>query len=85
MYCVLQAESESQLEDESRVSTVGEPVAWTRLPGQICKVPNKLNKSLKAGRNGCSVLRFSNDGRWVDLYSVRDIVTPTCSVGLKSC
>ncbi|XP_075243759.1 jouberin-like [Convolutriloba macropyga] len=58
-----EAESDSHNDDGSRMSTGGEPVVWSRLPGQICKVPNKLNLSLKAGRNGCSVLRFSNDGR----------------------
>ena len=36
---------------------------WTRLFGQLCRVPNALALTLSAGRKGCYVVRFSNDGR----------------------
>ena len=40
-----------------------EPSPWTRLPGQLCKVPNTLTLTLPGGRKGCSVIRFSPDGK----------------------
>ncbi|ESO98402.1 hypothetical protein LOTGIDRAFT_62094, partial [Lottia gigantea] len=36
---------------------------WNRLHGQTCRIPNHHMMSLKAGRKGCFVLRFSHDGR----------------------
>ncbi|KAH9498473.1 Jouberin [Bulinus truncatus] len=36
---------------------------WTRLLGQLCRVPNSLSLTLPAGKKGCFVLKFSNDGR----------------------
>ncbi|XP_059177795.1 jouberin-like isoform X2 [Physella acuta] len=36
---------------------------WTRLLGQLCRVPNSLSLTLPAGKKGCFVVRFSNDGR----------------------
>ncbi|KAI8787355.1 jouberin [Biomphalaria glabrata] len=36
---------------------------WTRLLGQLCRVPNVLSMTLPAGKKGCFVLKFSNDGR----------------------
>ncbi|XP_035826372.1 jouberin isoform X2 [Aplysia californica] len=36
---------------------------WTRLFGQLCRVPNTLSRTLTAGKKGCFVVRFSNDGR----------------------
>lgn len=37
--------------------------SWTRLLGQLCRVPNSLTLTLAAGRKGCFVVKFSNDGR----------------------
>lgn len=38
------------------------PEQWSRLPGQLCKVPNKLGLSLQTGARGCSAVRFSHEG-----------------------
>ncbi len=37
---------------------------WDRLPGQANRIPNKLSLILPSGRKGCSVARFSPDGRY---------------------
>ncbi|XP_067677966.1 jouberin-like [Haliotis asinina] len=37
--------------------------SWSRLFGQMCRIPNNLMVSLPAGRKGCYVLKFSHDGR----------------------
>ncbi|XP_046556867.1 LOW QUALITY PROTEIN: jouberin-like [Haliotis rubra] len=37
--------------------------SWSRLFGQMCRIPNNLMLSLPAGRKGCYVLKFSHDGR----------------------
>ncbi|GFR59630.1 jouberin [Elysia marginata] len=36
---------------------------WTRLFGQLCRVPNNAFLTLTSGKKGCYVIRFSNDGR----------------------
>ncbi|GAB1607187.1 jouberin-like, partial [Argonauta hians] len=36
---------------------------WSRLDGQLCKVPKVLCHTLRAGWNGCNALKFSHDGR----------------------
>ncbi|XP_048346095.1 jouberin isoform X2 [Sphaerodactylus townsendi] len=40
-----------------------EPFKWSRLPGQVCRIPNKHLFSLRAGDTGCFCIRFSEDGR----------------------
>ena len=40
-----------------------EPSQWTRLSGQLCRVPNCLALNLPAGGGGCFVIRFSHDGK----------------------
>ncbi|XP_062980710.1 jouberin isoform X2 [Elgaria multicarinata webbii] len=40
-----------------------EPFKWTKLPGQVCRIPNKYLFSLRAGDLGCFCIRFSEDGR----------------------
>ncbi|XP_013927708.1 PREDICTED: jouberin [Thamnophis sirtalis] len=40
-----------------------EPFKWSKLPGQVCQLPNKYLFSLKAGDMGCFCIRFSEDGR----------------------
>ncbi|XP_033123597.1 jouberin-like [Anneissia japonica] len=41
------------------------PTNWTRLPGQMCRIPNKLMLSLAGGKKGCFVIKFSHDGRGI--------------------
>ncbi|XP_061479908.1 jouberin isoform X2 [Rhineura floridana] len=40
-----------------------EPFKWSRLPGQVCRIPNKHLFSLRAGDMGCFCIHFSEDGR----------------------
>ncbi|XP_044279935.1 jouberin isoform X1 [Varanus komodoensis] len=40
-----------------------EPFKWSKLPGQVCRIPNRYLFSLKAGDMGCFCIRFSEDGR----------------------
>ncbi|XP_042329923.1 jouberin [Sceloporus undulatus] len=40
-----------------------EPFKWSKLPGQVCRIPNKYLFSLRAGDMGCFCIRFSEDGR----------------------
>ena len=40
---------------------------WSRLFGQLCRIPNSLILTLPAGKKGCFVIRFSHDGRSVAL------------------
>nr|XP_010299598.1 PREDICTED: jouberin [Balearica regulorum gibbericeps] len=40
-----------------------EPCKWTRLPGQVCRIPNKHLFSLRSGDMGCFCIRFSHDGK----------------------
>ncbi|KAJ6660097.1 hypothetical protein lerEdw1_018023 [Lerista edwardsae] len=49
-------ESEQQVKKE-------EAFKWSRLPGQVCRIPNKHLFSLRAGEMGCFCIRFSEDGR----------------------
>ncbi|XP_078398492.1 jouberin isoform X2 [Cetorhinus maximus] len=36
---------------------------WTRLPGQVCRIPNQLLLSFRGGQIGCFFIEFSHDGR----------------------
>ncbi|XDV42804.1 hypothetical protein PO909_011402 [Leuciscus waleckii] len=36
---------------------------WSRMPGQVCRIPNKPMQSFRGGQMGCFTLRFSHDGR----------------------
>ncbi|XP_053489336.1 jouberin isoform X2 [Ictalurus furcatus] len=38
-------------------------IKWSRLPGQVCRIPNKPMLSFRGGQMGCFALRFSHDGR----------------------
>ncbi|XP_074436762.1 jouberin isoform X2 [Larus michahellis] len=40
-----------------------EPIKWTRLPGQVCRIPNKHLFSLRGGDMGCLCICFSHDGK----------------------
>lgn len=55
---------------------------WNRLPGQANRIPNKLKLILPTGRKGCSLARFSPDGRYgkIDLiYEFIDIINEQSS------
>ncbi|XP_038057732.1 jouberin-like isoform X2 [Patiria miniata] len=41
------------------------PTNWTRLPGQMCRIPNKLSLTLAGDKKGCFVLKFSPSGRFL--------------------
>lgn len=36
---------------------------WVKLPGQPNRIPNQIMSTFQAGRRGCFVVKFSNDGR----------------------
>ena len=38
---------------------------WTKLPGQVNRIPNKLHLKLHTAQKGCSVVRFSQNGRYL--------------------
>lgn len=38
---------------------------WTKLPGQVNRIPNKMEAALPTAKKGCSAVRFSTDGRLV--------------------
>uniref|UniRef100_F7APP5 Jouberin n=1 Tax=Ornithorhynchus anatinus TaxID=9258 RepID=F7APP5_ORNAN len=61
-YCDLQKETtkgtESDADDKSK-----ELVKWSRLPGQVCRIPNRHHLSLRAGERGCFSINFSPNGR----------------------
>ncbi|XP_060790422.1 jouberin isoform X1 [Neoarius graeffei] len=38
-------------------------IKWSRLPGQVCRIPNKPMLSFRGGQMGCFALCFSHDGR----------------------
>ncbi|KTG07197.1 hypothetical protein cypCar_00039967, partial [Cyprinus carpio] len=40
-----------------------ENIKWSRIPGQVCRIPNKPMQSFRGGQMGCFTLRFSHDGR----------------------
>uniref|UniRef100_A0AAR2LHW6 SH3 domain-containing protein n=1 Tax=Pygocentrus nattereri TaxID=42514 RepID=A0AAR2LHW6_PYGNA len=40
-----------------------EAIKWSRVPGQVCRIPNKPMLSFRGGQMGCFTLRFSYDGR----------------------
>ncbi|XP_078255883.1 jouberin isoform X2 [Rhinoraja longicauda] len=40
-----------------------ELLKWTKLPGQVCRIPNQLLLSFRGGHIGCFFIAFSNDGR----------------------
>ncbi|KAL8612119.1 hypothetical protein ACOMHN_013998 [Nucella lapillus] len=37
--------------------------SWSRLFGQLCRIPNNLILTLPARKKGCFIIRFSHDGR----------------------
>ncbi|XP_036621779.1 jouberin [Trichosurus vulpecula] len=60
-YCELQETSKrgnEPLPDDQK-----EIIKWSRLPGQVCRIPNKHLFSLHAGERGCFCINFSQNGR----------------------
>ncbi|KFR07371.1 Jouberin, partial [Opisthocomus hoazin] len=60
--CELQREG-SKKSCEAFPEEKKEPFKWTRLPGQVCRIPNKHLFSLRGGDMGCFCIRFSHDGK----------------------
>uniref|UniRef100_A0A672ZSE4 Jouberin n=1 Tax=Sphaeramia orbicularis TaxID=375764 RepID=A0A672ZSE4_9TELE len=61
--------SYSELQDEVTKRRVSQPLdtkppvlRWSRLPGQVCRIPNKPVLSLRGGQMGCFTVLFSNSG-----------------------
>ncbi|XP_048831105.1 jouberin isoform X2 [Brienomyrus brachyistius] len=54
---VAQKSSTQLLEDQADI------VKWSRVPGQVCRIPNKPMLSFRGGQMGCFMLRFSHAGR----------------------
>ncbi|XP_071499976.1 jouberin-like [Diadema antillarum] len=38
------------------------PTIWSKLPGQMCRIPNRAALSLAGDKKGCHVIKFSPDG-----------------------
>uniref|UniRef100_W5NH86 Jouberin n=1 Tax=Lepisosteus oculatus TaxID=7918 RepID=W5NH86_LEPOC len=49
----------SQLLDDKRA----EILKWSRMPGQVCRIPNKPLLCFRGGQMGCFAVRFSHNGR----------------------
>ncbi|XP_071808073.1 jouberin-like isoform X3 [Asterias amurensis] len=41
------------------------PTNWSRLQGQMCRIPNKLSLTLAGDKKGCLVIKFSPSGRFL--------------------
>ncbi|XP_043855754.1 jouberin [Dromiciops gliroides] len=61
-YCELQKET-SKRGNEPVSEDQKEIIKWSRLPGQVCRIPNKHLFSLHAGEKGCFCINFSQNGR----------------------
>ncbi|XP_072499515.1 jouberin isoform X2 [Notamacropus eugenii] len=61
-YCELQKET-SKRGHEPVPEDQKEIIKWSRLPGQVCRIPNKHLFSLHAGERGCFCINFSQNGR----------------------
>ncbi|XP_044531379.1 jouberin [Gracilinanus agilis] len=61
-YCELQKET-SKRSNEPVPEDQKELIKWSRLPGQVCRIPNKHLFSLHAGERGCFRVNFSQNGR----------------------
>lgn len=56
-------QKETTKKDLSQVMDSQAPVlAWSRLPGQVCRIPNKPVLSFRGGQTGCFTLLFSHAG-----------------------
>ncbi|XP_041704152.2 jouberin [Coregonus clupeaformis] len=59
----------SELQSEITRRTITQPLGnkpelrWSRMPGQVCRIPNKPMLSFRGGQMGCFTIRFSHNGR----------------------
>ena len=37
--------------------------SWSRIPGQLCRLPNSMCLALPTAKKGCFAIRFSHDGK----------------------
>ena len=37
--------------------------SWSRLAGQLCRLPNTYSNALPSAKKGCFIVKFSHDGR----------------------
>ncbi|TKS86965.1 Jouberin Abelson helper integration site 1 protein -like protein [Collichthys lucidus] len=61
--------SYSELQNEVTKKSLTQPLdskppalRWSRLPGQVCRIPNKLMLSFRGGQMGCFTVLFSHSG-----------------------
>ncbi|XP_063765141.1 jouberin isoform X3 [Eleginops maclovinus] len=59
-YSELQSEATRSLLQPTH--TLPPPPRWSRLPGQVCRIPNRPMLSLRGGQLGCLTLQFSHSG-----------------------
>ncbi|XP_053144451.1 jouberin isoform X2 [Hemicordylus capensis] len=59
----VESEKSKKVNESGQLVKKEEPFKWSRLPGQVCRIPNKHLFSLRAGDMGCFCIRFSEDGR----------------------
>ncbi|XP_078068694.1 jouberin [Mustelus asterias] len=61
------SELQTELAERGVSSTVDyqklDILKWTRLPGQVCRIPNQLLLSFRGGQIGCFFIEFSHDGK----------------------
>ncbi|XP_051503141.1 jouberin [Myxocyprinus asiaticus] len=60
-YSELNTEMSNKSSTQIRESK-SETMKWSRMPGQVCRIPNKPMHSFRGGQMGCFTLRFSHDG-----------------------
>ncbi|XP_063040333.1 jouberin isoform X2 [Engraulis encrasicolus] len=54
--------SEVMRRTNSQMDTKRSIIRWNRLPGQVCRIPNKPLLAFRGGQMGCFTLRFSHHG-----------------------
>ncbi|XP_060095853.1 jouberin [Heteronotia binoei] len=59
----MQSDVSKKADDSVQQVKREEPFKWSKLPGQVCRIPNKHLFSLRAGDTGCFCIRFSEDGQ----------------------
>ncbi|KAJ3613669.1 hypothetical protein NHX12_019915, partial [Muraenolepis orangiensis] len=61
-YSELQSEVTRRSLPQPAQSKASAVLRWSRMPGQVCRIPNKPALSLRGGHMGCFTLRFSHAG-----------------------
>ncbi|KAM9354824.1 uncharacterized protein KZ484_012931 [Pholidichthys leucotaenia] len=54
--------SELQIQTQIQIQTKPPVLRWSRLPGQICRIPNKPILAFRGGQMGCLTVLFSHAG-----------------------